>query len=148
MFQPFGHGVVERGHAARGDRRDGLRQLPRIAGEGLSAGLFHRYVVAEVHHEHFIVRIARLREGRNRSCHTLVHGITWRDSRKSLLALRTRAATLARSALEFRGVRDDQLKNRFSTNAKLTDSAPSNAISGTGLAVSGRAGAGAENRFS
>src|SRR6266852_4769289 len=63
MVQPLTHGIVERGSSPRGDGCESCLKILCIAGKRLPLHKFNRYVIVEVHDEHFILWIARMREG-------------------------------------------------------------------------------------
>src|SRR5208283_1439575 len=66
VVESLTHGVVERGPSARGDGVESFLEFLCIAGKSFSIHEFDRHIVIEIHNEHFVLRINRMREGGHR----------------------------------------------------------------------------------
>ena len=66
VVEPLTHGIVERGSASRGDGVEGFLEVFGIAGKCFPVHEFYRHVIIEIHHEHFVLRIAGMCEGVHR----------------------------------------------------------------------------------
>src|ERR1700690_2485222 len=64
--ETFRHGVVERGATPSVDGEDSFGEFAGIVGEWLAAEKFDRNIIVKINDEHFVLRIAGLREGSNR----------------------------------------------------------------------------------
>jgi hypothetical protein len=69
MFEALGHGVIQGGAPASGNGRDGGFEIFGVVGERLSAEDLEPNVIIEVDDEHFVLRIAGMREGGNGGGH-------------------------------------------------------------------------------
>src|SRR5271155_2731880 len=66
MIQTLADGIVERRSSARTDGVEGFFEFFGIVREGFAFHEFDGNVVVEIHYEHFVLRIARMREGIDR----------------------------------------------------------------------------------
>jgi hypothetical protein len=74
MPQALADGIVERRSSARGDGMESFLEFLGIVRKRFSSHEFNGHVVVEIHDEHLILGIARMREGSDRSDDTVELG--------------------------------------------------------------------------